>query len=145
MTLSTDLLNRDLAALIDLWAREKHAHWNCVGPAFIGVHKLFDDLAENAEGYADSLAERIRYLDEEAYGTVRAAATSYLSPYLLGIAKTEAHLAAIERSLESAADTIKSRIPSFLTARDQATADVLIEITRGLEHDCYLVKSHLKA
>lgn len=144
MSETTDALNRDLAALIDLWAREKHAHWNCTGPAFIGVHKLFDKLAENAEGYADAVAERIRYLEGEAYGTARAAAKSYLAPYSVGIAGTAAHLSAIEESLDVVADKMKANIAPCLASGDHATADVLTEAVRGLEHDCYLVQSHLK-
>ena len=39
---SVAVLNRHLAAAIDLHAQVKQAHWNVRGPTFIGIHKLFD-------------------------------------------------------------------------------------------------------
>jgi hypothetical protein len=39
---SAELLNRHLAAAIDLHAQVKQAHWNVRGPAFIAIHELFD-------------------------------------------------------------------------------------------------------
>lgn len=53
-----ELLNARLADAIDLYSQLKHAHWNIKGPCFIALHKLFDDIAEDVEGYVDDLAER---------------------------------------------------------------------------------------
>lgn len=52
------LLNKHLAAAIDLQGQIKQAHWNVRGPTFIAVHKLFDQVAETALDAADRLAER---------------------------------------------------------------------------------------
>lgn len=136
-------LNRCLAAAIDLAVREKHAHWNCTGPNFIGVHKLFDKLYENAYGYADLMAERARYLGVEAYGTSVAASKSFLGPYSVGVASTQDHLRAIEKSLDAFAAAAREGIKVSLAEGDQPTADVFIKVAEDTEHDCYLVKSHL--
>ena len=66
---SVELLNLNLAAAIDLHAQMKQAHWNVRGPGFIAIHALFDKLAGEAAGYADSLAERAGGLGGTAQGT----------------------------------------------------------------------------
>ena len=51
----TELLNRQLYDLIDLYGQTKHAHWNVRGRNFLTYHKLFDkvftDLFVRCEPY----------------------------------------------------------------------------------------------
>src|SRR5208337_5382210 len=69
------LLNQRLASAVDLQTQMKQAHWNVKGPSFIGLHELFDKVAEAVEGYVDQIAERIVQLGGVAEGTVRMAAS----------------------------------------------------------------------
>jgi starvation-inducible DNA-binding protein len=55
---SVAVLNRHLAATIDLHAQVKQAHWNVRGPTFIAIHELFDKVADAIEGHSDTIAER---------------------------------------------------------------------------------------
>src|SRR5438876_47671 len=64
------LLNQRLADCIDLQTQCKQAHWNVKGPTFIALHKLFDEINEDVEGYVDLIAERIVQLGGIAEGTV---------------------------------------------------------------------------
>ena len=41
------------------------------GPAFIALHKLFDEINEDVEEYVDLIAERVVQLGGIAEGTVR--------------------------------------------------------------------------
>src|SRR5258706_8909015 len=50
------LMNQRLADAVDLQMQLKQAHWNMKGPSFIGLHKLFDKIAEEAESYVDMIA-----------------------------------------------------------------------------------------
>src|SRR5580698_3547286 len=68
------LINQRLADVVDLQMQLKQAHWNVKGPNFIGLHELFDKIAEEVESYVDEIAERIVQLGGIAQGTVRAAA-----------------------------------------------------------------------
>ena len=68
------LLNQRVASAVDLQMQMKQAHWNVKGPSFIGLHELFDKVAEAVEGYVDEIAERIVQLGGVAEGTVRMAA-----------------------------------------------------------------------
>src|SRR6185503_8357518 len=65
------LLNERLAEAIDLQLQAKHAHWNVKGPNFLGLHDLFDRVAETAREYVDLIAERGVALGGVAEGTVQ--------------------------------------------------------------------------
>src|SRR4051812_32955705 len=70
------ILNRQLADLIDLRTQAKVAHWNVKGPHFAELHKLFDEIAESVDGYADLVAERAAQLGGIVRGTARQVAAS---------------------------------------------------------------------
>ena len=53
------ILQDRLWALNDLQLVLKHAHWNVVGPNFIGVHEMLDPEVEAIRANADAVAERI--------------------------------------------------------------------------------------
>jgi starvation-inducible DNA-binding protein len=67
------LINQRLADIVDLKTQIKQAHWNVKGPHFIGLHKLFDEIAEDVEEYMDLIAERAVQLGGVAEGTARVA------------------------------------------------------------------------
>src|SRR5947208_7746999 len=82
------LLNQRLAEAIDLQTQCKQAHWNVKGPAFIALHKLFDDVNEDVEEYVDLIAERVVQLGGIAEGTVGAVEKrSTLPDYPLALSK----------------------------------------------------------
>jgi hypothetical protein len=70
-TRTVELLNRRLAAAIDLHSRLKQAHWNVWRPTFIAVHPLSDKVAGEGENYSDLIAERAAGLRGIADGAVR--------------------------------------------------------------------------
>src|SRR6266478_8380400 len=96
------ILNQRLADIIDLQTQLKQAHWNVKGPHFIGLHELFDKIAEEVGSYVDLIAERTVQLAGIAQGTVRvAAAHSRLEEYPLAIADGMAHVEAVARALST--------------------------------------------
>src|SRR5580765_645461 len=96
------LINQRLADIIDLQMQLKQAHWNVKGPHFIGLHELFDKIAEEVESYVDLTAERIVQLGGIALGTVREAAVrSRLEEYPLSISDGMAHVEAVARALST--------------------------------------------
>src|SRR5712672_4516294 len=96
------LINQRLADLVDLQMQLKQAHWNVKGPHFIGLHELFDKIAEEVESYVDLTAERIVQLGGIAQGTVReAAAHSRLDEYPREIADGTAHVEAVAPALST--------------------------------------------
>ena len=51
-----------LHALNDLQLTLKHAHWNVVGPTFIGVHTMLDPQIDGIRTMVDDIAERMATL-----------------------------------------------------------------------------------
>lgn len=140
---SVELLNRYLAAAVDLHAQVKQAHWNVRGPAFIAVHELFDKVADEVDAYADKLAERAAALGGVAHGTVQAAVKdTFLKPYKLGIASEKEHIEAVATALAAYSGSVREAIKQADEQGDPTTADLLTEISRGLDQQVWLVESH---
>ena len=143
-TKSVELLNKHLAAAIDLHGQVKQAHWNVRGPAFIAVHELFDKVADAVEEYSDTLAERAAALGGSAQRTVQVAAErTFLMPYALGIADEKEHITTLSISLATFGESARKAINEAAGYGDADTADLLTEISRGIDHQLWFVESHL--
>src|SRR5258707_11081189 len=88
-----DLLNQHLADALDLGLQAKQAHWNVKGPNFIGLHELFDKVAEELEEFTDDIAERAIQLGGVALGTIQVVSKhSRVSVYPLNLVSGKAHV-----------------------------------------------------
>ena len=142
---AAELLNRHLAATIDLHAQVKQAHWNVRGPAFIAIHELLDKVADVVEGYSDIIAERAAALGSTAEGTIQVAVDrSFLDQYKLGVADQKSHLAAVTAALAAFGDSARKAINEAAAFGDQDTSDVFTEVSRGIDYQLWLVESHLQ-
>jgi starvation-inducible DNA-binding protein len=138
------LLNRHLAAAIDLHAQVKQAHWNVRGPAFIAIHELFDKVADMVERYSDTIAERAAALGGTAEGTIQVAVDrSFLERYELGVDTEKAHVSAVTAALAAFGDSARRAIDEAAAFGDQDTSDVFTEVSRGIDKQLWLVESHL--
>lgn len=141
---SVELLNKHLAAAIDLHGQMKQAHWNVRGPGFIAIHELFDKVSEEIEGYSDLLAEHAGGMGGTAHGTIQvAAARSFLVPYTLGIADQLQHVFAVSGSLAAFGQSVRAAIGEASAAGDPDTADLFTDISRGIDRQLWLVESHI--
>ncbi len=128
------LLNQRLASAVDLQMQMKQAHWNVKGPNFIGLHGLFDKIAEAAESYVDLIAERIVQLGGIAEGTVRVSASrSQLDEYLLAVADGTAHISAVVTALSTFGHEARGTITVADDLGDADTADLFTEVSRGID------------
>jgi starvation-inducible DNA-binding protein len=142
-TKSAALLNRHLAAAIDLHGQVKQAHWNVRGAQFIALHELFDSIAGEAEDWSDLLAERAGALGVAAEGTIPvAAAQSYLAPYKLKLAGGKEHLAALCSALGHFGSETRTSIDEASGSGDAVTADVLTQITREVDQALWKLEAH---
>ncbi|MGH9382725.1 MAG: DNA starvation/stationary phase protection protein Dps [Vicinamibacterales bacterium] len=137
------LLNQRLADCVDLQAQCKQAHWNVKGPAFIALHKLFDEINEDVEEYVDLLAERIVQLGGIAEGTVGVVAErSTLVDYPLALSTGAEHVAALSDALAMFGRTARVGIEEMNELEDAASADILTEISRGVDKWLWFVEAH---
>src|SRR5271166_3930209 len=140
------LMNLRLASLVDLQMQMKQAHWNVKGPSFIGLHELFDKVAEAVEDYVDLVAERIVQLGGIAEGTVRVASSrTRLPEYPLEIAEGMAHVEAVARALSTFGQEARATIDEANALDDADTADLFTEISRGIDKWLWFVEAHSQA
>ena len=140
------LLNQRLAEAIDLQTQCKQAHWNVKGPSFIGLHKLFDDVNEAVENYVDLIAERVVQLGGVAEGTIGAAEQrSKLPDYPIGIATGPEHVAALSDALSAFGRAARITIEEMNELEDAGSADMLTEISRGVDKWLWFVEAHQQA
>src|SRR5215475_9857783 len=137
------IINQRLADIIDLQTQLKQAHWNVKGPHFIGLHELFDKIAEEVEDYVDLIAERAVQLGGIAEGTVRTAASrSRLDEYPLDIADGAAHVEAVARALSTFGREARMTIEETDRLDDADTADIFTEVSRGIDKWLSFVGAH---
>src|SRR5580704_16290917 len=140
------LMNQRLASAVDLQLQMKQAHWNVKGPSFIGLHELFDKVAEAVEGYVDQIAERIVQLGGVAEGTVRmAAARTRLAEYSPEISDGMAHVEGVARALSTFGQEARNTISEADELEDADTADLFTEISRGIDKWLWFVEAHSQA
>ena len=137
------LLNNRLADSVDLQSQAKQAHWNVKGPQFIALHELFDDVYAAMGEYVDLIAERITQLGGVAEGTVRAAAgRSSLTEYPLVLSSGEEHVAALSDVLSQFGAKALEAISELDELEDPDTADILTEVSRGVDKWLWFVEAH---
>jgi starvation-inducible DNA-binding protein len=140
------LLNQRLADCIDLQTQCKQAHWNVKGPTFIALHKLFDEINEDVEAYVDLLAERVVQLGGIAEGTVGIVAKrTSLIDYPLALVTGEEHVAALSDALAAFGRTVRIGIEEMNELEDADSADILTEISRGVDKWLWFVEAHQQA
>lgn len=138
------LLNAQLADIIDLGLQAKQAHWNVKGPQFAALHALFDDVADELDGFADELAERAVQLGGMARGTLQAvAAESRLAAYPPEAFDGAEHLWALSAALARFAQTSREAIRAAEKAGDVVTVDVFTEVSRGVDTLLWKVEAHV--
>jgi starvation-inducible DNA-binding protein len=140
------LLNQRLADAIDLQTQCKQAHWNVKGPSFIALHKLFDEVNEAVEEYVDLLAERVVQLGGIAEGTVGVVAErSALPDYPLTLTTGTEHVAALAGALAAFGRSARVGIEEMNELEDADSADILTEISRGVDQWLWFVEAHHQA
>lgn len=138
-----ELLNVQLATLIDLHSQSHQAHWNVRGRAFFALHKLFDEVTALVETHIDTTAERITALGGDARGTVRmAAAASPLPDYPARLENDIEHVAALMERFALAAAAVRAGIAEADHQGDAGTTDLLTAISRDLDKGLWLLEAH---
>ena len=140
-----DLLNQRLASCIDLQTQCKQAHWNVKGATFIALHKLFDEINGAVEEYVDLIAERVVQLGGVAEGTIGIVAErSTLIDYPLALTTGFEHAAALSDALSEFGRSARIGIEEMNDLTDAGSADILTEISRGIDQWLWFVEAHLE-
>ena len=138
-----DALQMRVHALNDLQLTLKHAHWNVVGPHFIGVHEMLDPQIDGVRAMVDALAERMSTLGVPPNGLPGAlVAARTWDDYDLHRADTTAHLAALDLVYVGVIEDHRAAIEAV--GDDPVTEDMLTGQTGELEQYQWFVRAHLQ-
>jgi starvation-inducible DNA-binding protein len=142
---SMELLQARLADSIDLALVTKQAHWNLKGPQFIGVHLMLDGFREEQDEWSDMIAERITQLGGTARGTTQEVTKgTSLPPYPTDIYAIPDHVHALIERYAACANAVRKNIDETDDAGDKDTADLLTEVSRGLDKQLWFLEAHVQ-
>lgn len=123
----------------------KQAHWHVRGANFIGVHELIDTIVSDAQGWADTAAERIVALGlpiDARVSTVAARVTPTEVP--AGFAQSDVIIRSLIADIDLVLADLQTAIDELDTI-DLSSQDVAIEIKRGLDKDRWFLFAHVAA
>jgi starvation-inducible DNA-binding protein len=139
------LLNDRLAEAIDLQLQAKHAHWNVKGPNFVGLHELFDRVADAVREHGDEMAERGVALGGVAEGRIQAVSRrSTLPEYPASPGDWKAHVEAMRTALATFGKSARRAIDEANDLKDADTADLFTEVSRGIDKLLWMVEAHVQ-
>lgn len=141
-----DLLNQQLADAIDAGLQAKQAHWNVKGPNFIGLHELFDKVADELEEFTDEIAERAVQLGGFALGTIQVISKNpRLAAYPLDLASGKGHVAALSSTLAKFGSSARAAIDAAGAAGDADTADLFTQVSRAVDKLLWQIEAHAQS
>lgn len=132
----------DMEALV---VNGKQAHWHVRGGSFIGIHELLDTVVEDAQGFADTAAERVVALGLPLDARLATVASKSSLPALSdGFQPWETTVAQVVGLIDAALVTVRAAVTG-LDDIDLSSQDVAIEIERGLTKNRWLLQAHIAA
>lgn len=133
-----------LHQLNDLHLTLKHAHWNVIGPKFIGVHEMLDPQVESVREMTDVIAERMATMGVPPVGTPGALVKDRdWDDYAIGLAQASEHLGALNMVYSRVIENHRKAIESAGDV-DPITEDILISQTGEMELFQWFIRAHLQ-
>jgi DNA-binding ferritin-like protein len=140
-----DALNTDLAATYVLYHQLRKHHWNVEGAEFRDLHLFLGEAAENAEAFADELAERAQALGGVPHASMRTLEDhAPVEPEDEDVYDIRTSL---ENDLELYGDVIESyreHIELTESLGDHATAEMLRQQLLDLEEHVHVIDHYLE-
>jgi starvation-inducible DNA-binding protein len=133
-------LQATLLELVDLSLLGKQLHWSVVGPHFRSLHLQIDELVDSWRELADTVAERAVAIGVWPDG--QAVAVAGGSPHGVlerGPIDDRAVVRELTRLLGDATERARERMDR-LGELDLASQDVLIDVTRDLEQQLWMIR-----
>ncbi|MGZ4315087.1 MAG: Dps family protein [Gaiellaceae bacterium] len=136
-------LQLTLVELIALSLIGKQLHWNITGPGFRDVHLHLDEVVDEWRELSDVVAERAVAIGVPPDGRAPAVVEqSELEPVAPGLIPIAAAIGELARRIAEVDERVRTRCEQ-LSELDLASQDVLIEVTRALEKQLWMVRSQL--
>jgi len=137
------VLQSTLVELIALSLIGKQLHWNIAGHGFRSLHLQLDELVDEWHGLADLVAERAVAIGFPVDGRAPAVVEeSELRPVDAGPTEVSRAIREVVEHLAEVDERVRERIDR-LSEIDLVSQDVLIEVSRALEKQLWMVRSTL--
>ena len=137
------LLQLTLVELVELSLIGKQLHWNIQGQGFRDFHLHLDELVDEWRELSDTVAERAVAISVPADGRASTVVEqSELEPVEAGTISVPNAVAVLTERVASADAHIRERC-NRLGETDLASQDVLIEVTRAIEKQLWMLRSQL--
>ncbi len=138
---SIDALQATLYELTELKHVTHQAHWNVVGQNFYALHDLLGEIYVRVEGLIDVVAERKRALGEAADARpVAVAQNANLPVFPEGLLNDSEVPRLLSDRYVTVVQRAEERVRSLGDA-DPTSQDVLIDVTRQLEKDLWMLRA----
>jgi starvation-inducible DNA-binding protein len=135
------LLQETLVELIALSLIGKQLHWNIAGPGFRELHLQLDELVDEWHDLSDTVAERAVAIGYAPDGRAPAVAEqSGLEPVEPGQVTVAEAIRELTRRVADVAERVRERLER-MGAIDLPSQDVLIEVSRALEKQLWMIRS----
>jgi starvation-inducible DNA-binding protein len=137
------LLQLTTVELIALSLMGKQHHWNITGPGFRELHLHLDELVDEWRELSDVVAERAVALGVAPDGRAPAVVEqSELDPVSGGFIPVPKAIRELTERLQSVDERVRAR-SERLGEIDLASQDVLVEVTRTLEKQLWMLRAQL--
>jgi starvation-inducible DNA-binding protein len=137
------LLQLTTVELIALSLMGKQLHWNINGPGFRELHLHLDEIVDEWRELSDVVAERAVALGVAADGRAPAVVEqSELDPVSGGFIEVPKAIRELTERLASVDERVRARTER-LGEIDLGSQDVLIEVTRTLEKQLWMLRAQL--
>jgi starvation-inducible DNA-binding protein len=136
-------LNRQTANWFLLGVKLHHYHWYVTGSQFFTLHEKFEELYNEAAGYADDLAERLLAIGGQPASSMR----QYLELSDLQEARggedAKTMVSELVKDFTAVAKELQAAIASAEDLSDQPTADLLIGIRSSIEKHTWMLNAFI--
>ena len=130
------------ANMLALKVQAKCFHLNVTGPRFYGDHKTYDGIAEVADGWFDTIAERMRALGIKVVSTLEwADDASLLSDIADEDSDADSMVECMVESLENIIEFLRNSYEE--KGLDVASSNMLQELETDLGKQLYFVRSSI--
>jgi starvation-inducible DNA-binding protein len=137
--MAASALQKLLPELVALTLDVKQAHWSIVGPAFLPLHELTDDIAAQTSAWADRVAERAMALGFTVDARPRTVA-AVAGHFPAGRVADEEAVAELIELIDGVAATARRSLAALEEA-DAVAHDLTVEVLEGLEKYGWMLRA----
>lgn len=140
----TQILNQLLADEYVLYTKTLKFHWNVVGVNFAPLHAFFKEQYEQLLTIADDVAERVRALNEQSYGTLQEFLKHTTLPENPGFYPDDmGMLANLLADHEIIIRSLRISVESTAELGDEGTSNFLTELMEKHEKMAWMLRAFL--